>query len=171
MADIDKKREYNRRYEEKNKEKIILMRRARYLKNREAILKKHHLYRIKNKDKIKISSKIYNDAHKNDRVLYYKKNKKKWADQKYKRLFGLSLDNVLDMYKEQKGLCAGCGNPMDKPFTGKHGRNIPCLDHCHTTGKARSLLHSKCNTAIGLVDENYETLRSLAKYVKKHNRC
>lgn len=48
------------------------------------------------------------------------------------------------MAKEQGGLCALC----HKPFTAKDG---PALDHDHTTGLVRAVLHRSCNGIEGRV--------------------
>lgn len=41
-------------------------------------------------------------------------------------------------------------------------------DHDHRTGKDRGLLCTKCNTALGLADDNPFLLQCLAKYLEKH---
>lgn len=48
------------------------------------------------------------------------------------------------MAKAQGNLCALCG----KPFTPKDG---PALDHDHTTGLVRAVLHRSCNGTEGRV--------------------
>ena len=45
---------------------------------------------------------------------------------------------------KQGGVCCVCG----KPFTKVDG---PCVDHCHTTGYIRGVLHRSCNQAEGRV--------------------
>ena len=42
------------------------------------------------------------------------------------------------------------------------------VDHCHTTGKIRGLLCRKCNTAIGLLNDNATVLRLAAEYLDEH---
>lgn len=48
--------------------------------------------------------------------------------------------------KEQNGLCAICSEPLDI--------SQAVLDHCHTTGKIRSVLHRGCNCFIGHMENN-----------------
>jgi len=43
---------------------------------------------------------------------------------------------------------------------------IMCYDHDHKTGKFRGWLCSNCNTALGHIKDNPETLTSLANYLK-----
>jgi hypothetical protein len=41
------------------------------------------------------------------------------------------------------------------------------FDHCHTTGKFRGWLCTKCNTALGLADEDPKILRAIADYIER----
>ena len=40
-----------------------------------------------------------------------------------------------------------------------------CIDHCHTTNKVRGVLCNNCNTALGLVGDNTETLTRMVDYL------
>lgn len=42
----------------------------------------------------------------------------------------------------------------------------PAIDHNHITGKFRGLLCSNCNTALGLLKENQETILNALNYLK-----
>jgi len=105
---------------------------------------------------------------------YYQKNKKKilqraakWrkenkeytkqARRKYilKRLYDISEEEYNSLAKKQDGKCAICGNE-EKLY----------VDHNHGTGKVRGLLCNTCNTAIGMVKENTETLLKAITYLK-----
>lgn len=85
------------------------------------------------------------------------------ADSRYyrrkavKSKFGLTLDAVDQMERDQNYCCAGCLEPF-APAT-------PHVDHCHTTGKVRGLLCNSCNKALGMVKDNVETLARLAAYL------
>jgi len=41
-----------------------------------------------------------------------------------------------------------------------------CIDHCHKSGKTRGLLCSKCNSALGLFEDDTERLKMAIKYLK-----
>ena len=43
-------------------------------------------------------------------------------------------------------------------------RNL-CLDHDHRTGRVRGFLCRKCNTGVGLFDDNHRLLEAAANYV------
>lgn len=72
-----------------------------------------------------------------------------------KRQYGLTTEEFSGMILEQNSLCKICKEHMDTPQ----------VDHCHTTGKVRGLLCRNCNTSLGLLKENPETLRSMIQYI------
>ena len=40
-----------------------------------------------------------------------------------------------------------------------------CIDHCHITNKVRGVLCNNCNTALGLVKDNRQTLLNMLQYL------
>ena len=40
-----------------------------------------------------------------------------------------------------------------------------CIDHCHDTEKPRGLLCHKCNTALGLLDDDLQRILKLSQYL------
>jgi hypothetical protein len=40
-----------------------------------------------------------------------------------------------------------------------------CIDHCHSTNKIRGVLCNNCNTALGLVGDNIDTLHKMIAYL------
>ena len=71
--------------------------------------------------------------------------------------FGLSKKDYEALIVSQNNCCAIC----TKPF----GEDTPHVDHSHSTGKVRGLLCFKCNTAIGKLDDNVETLQRAIRYL------
>ena len=63
-----------------------------------------------------------------------------------------------ELFEELQSIthCQCCGNFIE----GKR-----CIDHCHTTMKLRGVLCHKCNTALGLVDDNVSTLKAMISYL------
>jgi hypothetical protein len=51
--------------------------------------------------------------------------------------------------KTQNGCCAICTLPTSKLV----------IDHCHQTNKLRALLCRKCNSMLGMCNDNIETLQ------------
>lgn len=79
------------------------------------------------------------------------------------RDFGLTSEQYDRMYAEQEGRCGICRNEPK----GTHRLHI---DHDHDTNIVRALLCSKCNTAIGLMDENTELLAAASRYLEHHRK-
>lgn len=77
-----------------------------------------------------------------------------------KKAYGLTEQAYENMYSAQNGKCAVCGRSEE------HRRLS--VDHDHSTGKVRSLLCSRCNSALGLLSESVETIQSLKEYVLAH---
>jgi hypothetical protein len=71
---------------------------------------------------------------------------------------GITKEIYEEMYTEQSGKCFTCNNNHD----------ILYIDHNHSTNKLRKLLCRDCNSAIGFVKENINTLNNIIKYLKKH---
>jgi hypothetical protein len=88
--------------------------------------------------------------------------KRRTDDERQRRLrkYGLTQDEYDRMLADQAGRCRGCGS--DDP--GPRGWNI---DHCHETGRVRCLLCLRCNTILGLADEDADVLRQLAQLAQE----
>jgi hypothetical protein len=76
-----------------------------------------------------------------------------------KRTYGLSNSDVDKMKEEQRGLCAICSEPLGT----RHKMHI---DHCHTTGRVRGLLCSRCNRGLSFI-ELEAWLPAALEYLKK----
>lgn len=71
--------------------------------------------------------------------------------------YGLSLEEYNLMLKRQRGACAICKKKSDKTL---------CVDHCHLTRRVRSLLCRKCNSGLGLFEDNLTYLRAAVAYLE-----
>lgn len=80
-----------------------------------------------------------------------------------KKLYGLSVDEYEQMYAEANGKCQVCSTPEEEL-----SKRL-AVDHCHQTGKIRGLLCSKCNTALGQLNDNLETISALYSYLKERS--
>lgn len=81
------------------------------------------------------------------------------------RQYGLSLDQYVHMFNFQNGRCGNTGCDKDLDLKSRD----TCVDHCHETGKVRSLLCAGCNTALGMIKENAKRAEGLAGYIFKHS--
>ena len=73
--------------------------------------------------------------------------KKKQLNARLKYEYSLTLLEYEEILLKQNGVCAICGKR-------NKGGNLLSVDHNHTSGKVRGLLCTKCNTAIGLLNED-----------------
>ncbi|OGY46872.1 MAG: hypothetical protein A2840_03000 [Candidatus Buchananbacteria bacterium RIFCSPHIGHO2_01_FULL_47_11b] len=71
-------------------------------------------------------------------------------------------NNEIRAGRKQPEQCEICG-VLAKDF--KRGL---CYDHDHISGAFRGWICTRCNTALGLVKENTETLMALIEYINKH---
>jgi hypothetical protein len=51
---------------------------------------------------------------------------------------------------KQSGACAVCGKPISLTVMGAKSDYV--VDHCHTTGLIRGVLHRSCNASLGKLD-------------------
>ena len=86
------------------------------------------------------------------------------------------------LLKQQGGLCAVCNKTINVKTQGRSSDYA--LDHCHTTGEVRGVLHRSCNAAEGKVrhavsrwgskgndeDEILAYLEGLTAYLRKQQR-
>ena len=106
---------------------------------------------LKEKDTIKIE-KIARTT------LYNKANPSVTVRAMRKYMYGIDDAEYHTMLVSQVGLCYLCDKQFD-PF------KEPCVDHCHKTGKVRSLLCRNCNAGLGLFKENATTFLRAIEYV------
>ncbi|MFG3283609.1 endonuclease VII domain-containing protein [Streptomyces sp. NPDC048111] len=72
-----------------------------------------------------------------------------------KRQYGITEDDRDRMIAVQKGLCVIC-------------LSVPAVhvDHCHKTGRVRGVLCFNCNSAIGKLGDDPDTVRRAAAYLE-----
>ena len=85
------------------------------------------------------------------------------------RKIGLDINVYYDMLKKQNNLCAICKNPETRKSRSAGKICQLAIDHCHTTGKIRSLLCHYCNVGLGSFKDNIEFLKSAIAYLENHN--
>ncbi len=97
---------------------------------------------------------------------YRKANPEKEKARGLRDSFGISIEQFNQMLLSQKGCCSIC----DLPETASRNGKIKALavDHDHETGVIRSLLCTKCNVALGAVNDSEDHLQKMISYLKKH---
>lgn len=116
----------------------------------------------------KRSMKHYLKNHEEAKAKMRKRAKERWAsmsvderrDLKLRQAYGVSLQEWSALLEEQGGKCAVCK-------TSEAGKRGWQTDHCHTSGNVRGILCIGCNTALGLVKENIDTLQALVEYLRR----
>lgn len=80
-----------------------------------------------------------------------------------RRRYGVTADFYFDLLSKQEHKCAAC-----KREQATEGRRF-ALDHNHETKKVRGILCQPCNTSLGLLKTNKDTLRALITYLELNN--
>jgi hypothetical protein len=134
--------EYMREWRARNKEKN-----AKYQKeyNKE--------YRKKNLEKLNSDNKKWREANKEQDALVMLKAR-------LKRKYNLSIEEYESLIESQNNSCKVCGTPAKNNTKGKL-----YIDHCHTTNKVRGLLCMKCNSALGLLNDDKKLIQNLLDYL------
>lgn len=80
-----------------------------------------------------------------------------------KHNYGITVEEYDELFEIQEGACAICGRTDNG--VNQHGPMRLAVDHDHETGEVRGLLCNRCNTALGLLDDDPERLRIAARYL------
>lgn len=86
--------------------------------------------------------------------------------------FGVTRSELEAILKRTDNGCEICGRKIDLDLYEKHNNGQlykACLDHNHGTGKFRGLLCAPCNSGIGMLGDNKDTVMRAAMYLAKHN--
>ena len=92
--------------------------------------------------------------------LSYIRHKNNYRSNQLKRTVGINLQEYNSMFTVQEGKCKICRTHQSKLNLGL------AVDHCHKTGRVRGLLCGKCNTALGLLEDNSEIVKGMIEYLK-----
>ena len=130
-----------------------------YEKNKERIKEQTKLWSQNNRDKVREHRKTYSKSVKGI-------NSRK--DASYKRLYGITLEEYNERFKNQNYVCAICEKEESRKNTIEiDGIKQLVVDHDHITNNVRGLLCTKCNTLLGCSGDNIEVLKRAIKYLKE----
>ena len=135
-------REANKRWRERNPEKVLEMKRNWYARMRDEINKKQ---REKQRHR-----------YANDKDFRMKKREEGWL-----RLYKITKEDYYSLYEQQKGCCAICYHTLEEL-----GIEFFNIDHCHKTGSVRGLLCQPCNFLLGIAKDDAAILSQAAVYLK-----
>jgi hypothetical protein len=132
--------------------------------NNNAISERGEKYRFKKGHVPK--TKGINPNKKQDDLL----RQKEWARNNKKSInikrqlvkYSLDLKQYSSLLEEHNNSCGICGIHQ------KELKKCLCIDHCHITGKVRGFLCSKCNSGIGMFNDNIKNLQKAVIYLNKY---
>jgi hypothetical protein len=102
--------------------------------------------------------KEYTEKNKERVKKYQSRSPEQWKKINIARKYGITIEYYDSMVEQQRGLCAICLKKPEKLH----------VDHSHETGIVRALLCHKCNTSLGLLQEDAEILNRAIEYLEKH---
>lgn len=114
------------------------------------------VYRAKNRNSIREKSRTYSKR-------YYENNKAECnrasLDARFKRKFGLTIVQRDALIEAQGKRCKVC----TRAFTSVARA---CVDHDHITGRMRGIICTSCNKALGLLQDNVQSLGRAIAYLQ-----
>jgi len=118
------------------------------------------------RNKEKATTKVKEWRQKNiDAVKRYRtENRQKNYRQELVRKYGVELTWFDEKLKTQGNVCVCC----KRQFEFGNKQTTPHVDHCHSTGKVRGILCNRCNTVLGLCEDNKELFKNLIGYLECH---
>ncbi len=142
FADRQRAKEYQKKWNEENKDRVSLLKKEYKLKHKERLKAINDLYQ-----------KEYNKLHKDDKTEYDNKNKLRVAAKKY----DVTVEFLQELINKSNNKCEIC----------RKERKL-CVDHDHKTGKVRSMICRKCNSALGMIEDDPQIALSLSSYIQKY---
>lgn len=93
-----------------------------------------------------------------------KENKHLVRQANLKKAYGLDLLTYKKILGKQNNACGICGV--------KNNSNLKSLfvDHCHATGKIRGILCQKCNTGLGFLGDNIQSIKNVLTYLERGSK-
>lgn len=118
-----------------------------------------------------LKSRIYLDPEyrKAQSKKYKDENPQKIRAQWIKQIYKLSWEDYEKIFYSQDGVCKICNTPLKLHKGIEHGFEVAVVDHCHSTGKVRGLLCTKCNTALGLLKDSVSILKNAQNYLETNH--
>ena len=88
---------------------------------------------------------------------------------RYLKKLGITEDSIKVSFDRQGGLCGICLKPINlDSLQSVSWAERAVLDHCHRSGKFRGVLCPKCNTFLGMADDDPDRLIRAAEYLRNN---
>lgn len=98
---------------------------------------------------------------------YIKRHPEKWREKErnrhYRRAYGITFTQALDLLAGQGWACAICAAPLKGLGGNTH------VDHCHKERRVRGILCRTCNMQIGWFERWPEFHKFAAAYLRREN--
>jgi hypothetical protein len=147
-ANPEKIRKASKKFKDGNKEKLAAQHREWASRNKEKLRNVARAYRQRNGDKLRANEKER-----------YRKNRKKRLESLLISKYGITQLEFDGLLQRQGNSCAICGSSDPRGRGGFH------VDHDHETGEVRGLLCHNCNTGLGKLGDNLESLERAVQYL------
>lgn len=113
-------------------------------------------WEVANVDYVRVKRKEYCAANRVRRTQL----KREWLNRnpgyELYRKYNITWETFLELSEAQFNKCLICNKPA--PL---------CVDHCHKTNRIRGLLCHKCNSAVGLLGDDFSTIIRAADYIRR----
>ena len=123
-------------------------------------------YRQTHKEALRERNKQYRQTHPNYSTQYYHTHKKEEIERNkrwsLKTKYGLTLQQLQDIYNAQDGICLICDKKMI--LGGTNGR-AAYIDHDHKIKQVRGLICTHCNRGLGGFEDNVWILHKAIQYL------
>lgn len=134
-----------------NADRIRQQKRAYYDANRQRVA-----------DRAAAWKKANPNAVKESKARYLERNRERISLAVRSRKYGLSPEKLVDLLASQGNACAICRQQL------RLGRDKSAhIDHDHATGDVRGVLCTKCNLALGAMNDSPSLLRAAATYLDR----
>ena len=120
-------------------------------------LERQRLYRINNREKIKVSQRNYHQKNKDEIIARHICKRR-----------NITVDQYRQMFIDQDNKCAICGQHETRMNVKKTEVLKLCVDHDPISGKVRALLCYSCNLGLGLFKEDAALVEQALKYITAH---
>lgn len=117
-------------------------------------------WRAANRQRVREVTRAWRKAHPESVSKETRKYRENNIDRALKWKYGLKAGEYERMLEAQGGVCAACLKP---PVSMRLA-----VDHDHATGVVRGLLCVCCNSALGMMKDNLDSILNLAGYLEQH---
>jgi Recombination endonuclease VII len=92
---------------------------------------------------------------------------KKRLEQHLKYKYDLTINELMDQFKKQNENCAICEVTLPDLLVYNNRKRGYAIDHNHKNGQFRGILCLKCNSMLGMSNDNPDVLVKASSYLKE----